>query len=248
MTIDKSISFVTAQRLKELRTQKGLSHESLRKELFEKYGIDISVDSLKNYEVTKDSHVRAYKNEGMRLSYLRCLAAFYGVSSDYILGISDVKNQNMDIKMIVESTGLSEENVMALCLAHTLSTLYLCQDDLDGRIKTLEAEIKKILHLDKYPITDLSLLSICFHFKSLINEIIEASTTDEGILFDYGNLRSTAPSINNFDGFFDQEFQKQLADRGLTSLPAPQYVRFMSAELAKKIDRYFIEKYGHGYY
>lgn len=248
MTIDKNISFVTAQRLKELRTQKGLSYESLRKELFEKYSIDISVDSLKNYEVTKDSHVRAYKNEGMRLSYLRCLAAFYGVSSDYILGISDVKNQSMDIKMIVESTGLSEENVMALCLAHTLSTLYLCQDDLDGKIQALEAEIKKLLHLDKYPITDLSLLSICFHFKSLINEIIEAVTKDEGLLFDYGSLRSTSPDIDNFDGSFDPEIQKQLAKHGFTSLPAPQYVKFLSAELAKKIDHYFIEKYGRGYY
>lgn len=248
MAIDRGISFVTAQRLKELRTQKGLSYEALRNKLIEKYGVEISIDSLKNYEVSKDSHVRAYKNEGMRLSYLRCLADFYGVSSDYILGISDVKNQSMDIKMIVESTGLSEENVLVLCLAHTLSTLYLCQDDSDEKIKTLEAEIKNLLHLDKYPITGLSLAAICFNFKSLINDTIKAATTDEGIIFDYGNLRATAPTIDNFDGSFDPEFQNQLKDRGLTSLPAPQYVRFMSAELAKKIDRYFIEKYGHGYY
>ena len=248
MAIDKNVSFVTAQRLKELRTQKGLSYESLRKALIEKYDIDISVDSLKNYEVTKNGQVRAYKNEGMRLSYLRCLADFYGVSSDYILGISPVKSQSMDIKMIVGSTGLSEENVMTLCLAHTLSTLHLCQDSFEGGSQTLEAEVKQRLHLNKYPITGLSLAAICLNFKSLINDIIKATAADEGILFDYGNLRSTAPTIDNFNGSFDSEFQKQLAERGLTSLPAPLYVRFMSDELAKKIDRYFIAKYGRGYY
>ena len=154
----------------------------------------------------------------------------------------------MDIKMIVESTGLSEENVLVLCLAHTLSTLYLCQDDSDEKIKTLEAEIKNLLHLDKYPITGLSLAAICFNFKSLINDTIQAATADEGIIFDYGNLRTTAPDIDNFDGCFDPEIQKKLAEHGFTSLPAPQYVKFLSAELAKKIDRYFIEKYGRGYY
>lgn len=248
MAIDKSISFITAQRLKELRTQKGLSYESLRKALMEEYGIDISVDSLKNYEVTKDGHVRAYKNEGMRLSYLRCFADFYGVSSDYILGISDVKSQSMAVKMIVDSTGLSEENVMALCLTQALSSLYLAQEKQDREMQAVESEVKQRLHLDKYPLTGLSLAAICFNFKSLINDTIKAATTDEGILFDYGNLRSTAPTIDNFDGSFDPDFQKQLAERGLTSLPAPLYVRFMSDELAKKIDRYFIGKYGRGYY
>lgn len=86
MAADKRKSLVMAQRLKELRTDKGLSHESLSKALKQKYEIDISVDSLKNYEVSKTDHVKAFKNEGMRVEYLRCLADFYGVSADYILG------------------------------------------------------------------------------------------------------------------------------------------------------------------
>lgn len=89
MAADKSKSFVMALRLKELRTKKGLSHEVLRKALIDKYEIDISVDSLKNYEVAKIPHAKAYKNEGMRVAYLRCLADFYAVSTDYLLGRTD---------------------------------------------------------------------------------------------------------------------------------------------------------------
>ena len=87
MAGDKSKSLIMAQRLKDLRTERGLSHESLRKALMEKYEMDISVDSLKNYEVSKVPHAKAYKNEGRRQEDLRCLADFYGVSSDYILSL-----------------------------------------------------------------------------------------------------------------------------------------------------------------
>lgn len=82
-------SFVMAERLKQLRESKGLSLEKLSKTLLEQYGIKISSDSLMNYEVADPYHTKAYKNQGMRVEYLRCLADFYGVSADYILGHID---------------------------------------------------------------------------------------------------------------------------------------------------------------
>ena len=114
MAVDKSKSLIMAQRLKDLRNERGLSHESLRKALKDKYGIDISVDSLKNYEVSRIPHVKAYKNDGMRVEYLRCLADFYGVSSDYIIGIADIKSAEIDVQAIVKNIGLSEESVITL--------------------------------------------------------------------------------------------------------------------------------------
>lgn len=86
MTTSENNSFVMARRLKELRNQKGLSHEALKAALAEKYGILISVDSLKNYEVITPNHIKACKNLGMRVEYLQALADFYEVSADYILG------------------------------------------------------------------------------------------------------------------------------------------------------------------
>lgn len=86
MGFDIEKSFIMAERLKQLREEKGLSHEKLSKALFDQYGVKISSDSLINYEVADAGHTKAYKNQGMRVEYLRCLADFYGVSADYILG------------------------------------------------------------------------------------------------------------------------------------------------------------------
>lgn len=108
MPVDKSKSLIMAQRLKDLRNERGLSHESLRKAIMEKYEIDISVDSLKNYEVSKVPHAKAYKNEGMRVEYLRCLANFYGVSADYILGQI---NDPCRAPSAIDDLGLSEKAV-----------------------------------------------------------------------------------------------------------------------------------------
>jgi len=101
MGYSKEQSFIIAQRLKELReglhkrerflkyTQgKIVSHLKLSKILSEKYDISISKDTLMNYEAEK-YHTKEYKNLGMNIEYLYCLADFYGVSTDYILGKTD---------------------------------------------------------------------------------------------------------------------------------------------------------------
>lgn len=106
--MSKESSILMAERLKKLREEKKISHVSLSKAIKEKYGIEISRDSLMSYEVSDPNHTKAYKNEGMRVEYLRCLADFYGVSSDYLLGFTnDPKRQ----PCAVDELGLSEEAV-----------------------------------------------------------------------------------------------------------------------------------------
>lgn len=100
--------------MKDLRVSKGLSHESLSKALVDKYGIRISSDSLMNYEVSEEHRTRAYANQGMRAEYLRCFADFYDVSSDYLLGITDIKSAEPNMQTAVQYTGLSEHNIKFL--------------------------------------------------------------------------------------------------------------------------------------
>lgn len=107
-------SFIMADRLKQLREAKKLSHEKLSKTLSGKYGIKISSDSLMNYEVSEENHSKSYKNLGMRVEYLYCLADFYGVSADWILGISDVKSPDANLRAVVEYTGMSGRSIMQL--------------------------------------------------------------------------------------------------------------------------------------
>lgn len=79
---------VLADRLRDLRTERGLSWDTLAEALKERYGIQIHRDSLKFYEA-KGNHSKAGKNKAMRAEYLFCIADFYQVSCDYLLGRTD---------------------------------------------------------------------------------------------------------------------------------------------------------------
>lgn len=109
-----SKSSVIAQRLKELRQRAGLSHDKLSVAIEEKYNVKISRDSLINYEAEDVNRTKAWANAGMRIEYLLCLSDFYGVSADYILGVSNVLTPNMEQKGVMEYTGLSEDSVKTL--------------------------------------------------------------------------------------------------------------------------------------
>lgn len=114
MGYNNDCSIVMAERIKTLREKRGLSHERLSKAIKEKYGIEISSDSLMNYEVSDENHTKFGKNRGMRVQYLCCLSDFYGVSSDYILGMSDIKTPDTNAQSAIEYTGLSEGNIKML--------------------------------------------------------------------------------------------------------------------------------------
>ena len=78
------------KRLKALREEtplngKKMSHEKLKEKLKEIYGVEISRDSLMNYEVSDVNHSKFGTNLKMNVEYLNCLSSFYGVSTDYLL-------------------------------------------------------------------------------------------------------------------------------------------------------------------
>ena len=106
----QNISFTLGKRLKELREERGLSHVDLAKQLGDRYGLTVSRDSLMAYEIADDTRAKASKlpNLGMRVEYLYCLADFYGVSLDYLLGKTNVRAPDSTVQSICKYTGLSE--------------------------------------------------------------------------------------------------------------------------------------------
>lgn len=112
----QAISFVMGNRLKELREERGLSHDKLIKQLNERYGISVSRDSVMAYEISDNSRAKASKlpNMGMRVETLYCLADFYGVSLDYLLGKTDVRTPDCTVQSICNYTGLSQDAVQTL--------------------------------------------------------------------------------------------------------------------------------------
>lgn len=100
-------SVLMAKRLKSLREEKKLSHVTLKEALESKYNIEISRDSLMSYERLKPDENNRYKNEGMRVEYLRYLADFYGVTTDYLLGIDEHRKRN---PATIYELGITEES------------------------------------------------------------------------------------------------------------------------------------------
>lgn len=108
-----NLSLTMGKRLKDEREKCGLSHEKLRAALLEKYGVEISKDSLINYEVSDENHTKKYKNNGMRVEYLRYFADFYGVSADWLLGLSNLRSKKLDY-ISASDLGLSEEAICGI--------------------------------------------------------------------------------------------------------------------------------------
>jgi len=93
---DKELRQIFGRRLKRLREDCGLTLMELSKTLFDRYGIEITYQSLGNYEM-----------KGYRLASLYNLskiADFFDVSTDYLLGSTDLKNAAL------QKTTLFDEN------------------------------------------------------------------------------------------------------------------------------------------
>lgn len=102
---------ILAKRLKKLREEKELSHEKLKAVLEAQYGLKISKDSLINYEVSDDKHVKAGSSMAMRVEYLYCFADFYGVTLDYLVGKTDNKTPEPVLQNAAAYMGLSDEAI-----------------------------------------------------------------------------------------------------------------------------------------
>lgn len=174
---DLSYSFIIGERLKALRTEKRLSHEALSKALQEKYDISISTDSLQNYEVIERNHSKSYKNTGMKIEYLRAFSDFYGVSSDYILGLTDYRTPDPSIKAASQLTGLSETSIDILA-SHAWGIL-------TEELKALEVLIRDIKYKnDSKKRHYRSVLSMIFFFLAYSNSGIKKKVYTNGTIVD----------------------------------------------------------------
>ena len=112
----QALSFEMGSRLKSLREENQLSYQELADALLEKYGIKISKDSLRDYEICSDyrSKAKSLPNLGMRTEYLIILSDFYEVSTDYLLCKTDVRSRDIQVREICKYTGLSEKAVQLI--------------------------------------------------------------------------------------------------------------------------------------
>ena len=148
----QGVSFTLGQRLKDLREERGLSHIELIKQLSDKYGTSISRDSLMAYEIADETRAKASKlpNLGMRVEYLYCLADFFEVSIDYLLGKTDTKSVEYNIQSACGYTGLSEA---AITMIRTLAVEdVFCHAELDELIQNREVLLALVRYIVTVPV------------------------------------------------------------------------------------------------
>lgn len=230
MGFDNEKSFEMAERLKRLRESKGLSHEKLSKALLDQYGIKISSDSLINYEVANPCHSKACKNQGMRVEYLRCLADFYGVSADYLLGISSTKSPNPTIHSIVNGTGISEDVALLLMKLHNQ----------DCRNLSILYNAFSSNHTDDHDNTPISQLLRPRAVLTLIGILLNCALSNEGLQDDYLSIHQ---SIDAFLAIQDQ-YHKEIGEHCVSYsgfdervIPRSDYIRFKAHEICRVIEQ-----------
>lgn len=101
-----------AKKLKDLRTENGMTLSNLAEK------IGVTAQSLSFYE------------RGMRtvdINILEKITRVFGVSADYMLGLSEAFSLNTDIQAICKHTGLKESCISNICELKD-SNLKLLQD------------------------------------------------------------------------------------------------------------------------
>jgi transcriptional regulator with XRE-family HTH domain len=204
-------------RLKELRTTSGLSHDKLAAKLGKEMGVRISRDSLINYENKPD------KCPGMKIEYLLAFSALYGVSTDYILGISDHKSTSEDAQNATNYVGLSEEIV---------STLYAASHI--DKIDSLQAPLSKsatdfLEQIDFSPFDKSLAISFMLSFcESLISAVFE-----DPVLFGQYLCHLNYFVGDNYDNNYRpaDEVLDDIQSHGFALLPVETYLDFVADKI-----------------
>ena len=97
----------TAERLKALRTERGISHERMSDAIKKQYGVNMSKQTLINYENAEEFSTKAGAAKGMSAERMATLADYFGVSADYLLGISDSPSIRENMRIAQKTLGIS---------------------------------------------------------------------------------------------------------------------------------------------
>lgn len=126
-------------RLTELREEKGLNKKEIAKELKLPYTTYLNYENDER-EPNSDTLIK--------------IAKYFNVSIDYLLGVSDVRTTDINVRQIRNATGLTEKsivNIKKFCIDETFGMVYLnklLEDLTRSNEKSVLFQIILYLHLD----------------------------------------------------------------------------------------------------
>lgn len=171
------------ERVKDLRNAKGLTLKELSEAIQAKTGHYIAVSTLSDLEAYGNSDK---VNKEPRLSTIKAITEYFGISLDYLAGISEVKSPNIERQAINKMLGLSENAIEFLekrrplfeCSAINAIIEYnngdivsLIYSHLFHKSNDAEIEVGNNITIDGNNIADIFLLEIVSELRSLRKEL-----------------------------------------------------------------------------
>lgn len=127
------------ERVKDLRQKQKLTLKELSEAIQSKTGQRIAISTLSDLEAYGDGD---RPNKEPRLSTLKAITDYFGISLDYLSGISEVKSPKIKLQAVHKMLGLSEDSIIKLQEANGLNMYFvlLALDELikDDNLYTLD--------------------------------------------------------------------------------------------------------------
>lgn len=152
------------------------------------------------------------------------LARHYGVSADYLLGLSDVITPDTTAQAVIAYTGLSEDNVLTLHhMKENASNPMLSDAADDGTIN----------------------INSCKPYLDCLNDLLDAIySKKDTIIRDYIPMQYYAERNKHYDPlYFSEERELDLQAHGHTSVPISVFIEQKCIKIAREIEKYLIGKY-----
>lgn len=197
---------------------------------------DVRIDHNQNGKETIDRVAKAVGTSKSTLSdiendrrdpgaeIITKLARHYGVSSDYLLGLSDVITPDATAQSVIDYTGLSEDNV---------ATLHHMKENSSQPI------LPNVGNDESMGING------CKPYLDFLNDILDAVySKKDTIIRDYILMQYYSVFIGNYDPqFFSEDIETVLPAHGQTSVPISAFIEHTSIRIAREIEKYLIDKY-----
>ncbi|HMM07200.1 MAG TPA: helix-turn-helix transcriptional regulator [Clostridiales bacterium] len=205
-----NIMAVFSERLKTLREEAGLTQKELGEQL------DISRGSIGFYE------------NGERvpdIAFLDAAANYFEVSTEYLLGRTDIKSSDLDMKEICEKTGLSEKSISSI----------LRLKDLDNSLDKLEGEDCP------FWMSNMEMLNYIaghYMFRSLVSEAkiyILLSQKKEDFFYKTWLLTKKDPEWEEFIQDYGDLWEKYKEDCDLHRYRCEKHLSDMLSDFHKKL-------------
>ena len=163
------------------------------------------------------------KNREPSCAAIIALAKHFGVSTDYLLGLSKVKTSSTDMQAIISYTGLSEENALTL-----------------HRMQVGRSEPVVSAHSG-----DSEVINASEPYLDCLNDLLAAmGTQKESLIRDYMLIRYYADGCKSYDpNYFNEYREMEMLEHGHTSVPVRVLIEYKCIQIAKAIERYLLDKY-----